>query len=361
MAAPLRTAARTMTRRPWLAAGRALAAAIVSGAVPIAFSGSGEIDILARLASAAVMLTGLATVATLTLADLTSRRDELALRSALGASRTQLIVPEVLICAALAAAGAATALFPLAWIAGARGAVGSPAYAELAAGLVRNGASALIASALVMLTVTGGLLTTLGGIRAALPATPAAIRTRHDAGAGRLGTRLVAAQAALATVLLSSAVAVRELTLPTLLAAGDHAPCADVLAAAHPASGFVAACGAVGLLLAALSAYATTARTAVDTTRETGVRLALGGRPIQVRWAIAGCALRAVTRGIVFGLAIVAAAGTVLWKVSPLVPGPYWTGAIASAAVVLTAGLIASMLAARDAGQLDPPRVMQPE
>jgi ABC-type antimicrobial peptide transport system permease subunit len=333
MAAPLRTTARTMTRRPWLAAGRALTAAIVSAALPLACSGSGDLENPARLASAAVMLIGLATLASLTLADLTSRLNELALRSALGASRTQLIVPEVLICAALAAAGAGMALSPLAWI----------------------------ASALVMLTVTGWLLMTLGGIRAALPLTPSSIRARDDAGARRMRTRLVAAQAALATVLLSSAAAVTDAAPPALLEAGQNAPGAGAVASPPSASGFVVACGAVGLLLAALSAYGMTARTVVDTTREAGVRLALGGRPIQVRWTIARLALHGVTGGAVLGSAIIAAAGAVLWKVSAHAPGPYWTAAIASAAAVLTAGLIASMLAARAAGHLDPPRVMQPE
>jgi hypothetical protein len=212
-----------------------------------------------------------------------------------------------------------------------------------------------------MLTASGWRLVRIGGIRAALPMTPAAIRASDDGGARRLRTRLVAAQAALATVLLSSAVTVREVAPATVLAVLHDGPCDGAVAARHPASEFVAACGAVGLLLTALSAYATTARTAVDNTREAGVRLALGGRPIHVRWTVARFALHAVTGGSVLGSAIIAAAGAVLWKVSSHAPGPYWAAAIGSAAAVLAAGIIAAMLAARAAGRLDPPRIMQPE
>ena len=49
----------------------------------------------------------------------------------------------------------------------------------------------------------------------------------------------------------------------------------------------VAACGALGLMLATIGPYGVTARSVVERRREAGILMALGGGRIDVRWSTA--------------------------------------------------------------------------
>ena len=73
----------------------------------------------------------------------------------------------------------------------------------------------------------------------------------------------------------------------------------------------------IGLLIAVIGIYAVTARSVVERTREVGVRLALGGQPRRVWWALAGRALRAFAAGIVAGAGGALAVAALLAGVFP--------------------------------------------
>ncbi len=115
--------------------------------------------------------------------------------------------------------------------------------------------------------------------------------------------------------------------------------------------------GAFGLLslaLAAVGIYSVISYSVARRTREIGVRMALGARPADVRALFVAQTARPVIAGLVAGLALVAAAGTVLrgflYETSPSDPA-----AIAGAAALLLAGAIAAAwLPARRAARIDP-------
>ena len=86
----------------------------------------------------------------------------------------------------------------------------------------------------------------------------------------------------------------------------------------------VAVCGAIGLLLATIGTYGVTARSVVERTREVGIRLALGGRALDVWWTVAWGSLQAVVAGAIVGVAASIAAGGVLAALLPEVRGAAW-------------------------------------
>jgi putative ABC transport system permease protein len=122
-------------------------------------------------------------------------------------------------------------------------------------------------------------------------------------------------------------------------------------------SGFAA----VALTLAMIGVFGLLAHDVALRTRELGIRLALGGRPRDVRWLVLKNGLQLVAAGLLAGLPIAVAAGrwlaTVLFQVSatdPLTMG----GAVA--AVVLVS-VVACAIPARRATGIDPTLALRAE
>jgi putative ABC transport system permease protein len=129
---------------------------------------------------------------------------------------------------------------------------------------------------------------------------------------------------------------------------------ADSLGAHRFRAMLIAACGGIGLLLATIGTYGVTARSVVERTREVGIRLALGGRPVDVWWTVAWGSLRAVGAGAVGGVILSIAAGAGLAALLPDAGGGIWKAAAGCGAGLVIVGAIAAMVAARGAVAVDP-------
>lgn len=116
----------------------------------------------------------------------------------------------------------------------------------------------------------------------------------------------------------------------------------------------VAICGVIGLLLATIGIYAVTARSVIERRREAGVRLALGGDPRSVRWAIAASSLRATVSGVVIGVILSALASLGLRALLPEFQGATPEISLLTGAVIVTVGGLAAVAATRAAGSVDP-------
>jgi putative ABC transport system permease protein len=116
----------------------------------------------------------------------------------------------------------------------------------------------------------------------------------------------------------------------------------------------ISACGLIGLLLATIGTYGVTARSVVERTREVGVRLALGGRPRTVWWAVAATSIRAILAGAVAGVALSAMARAGLAALLPELQGASLAFSFAAAVVLLAVGALAAVLASRRATSIDP-------
>jgi len=117
----------------------------------------------------------------------------------------------------------------------------------------------------------------------------------------------------------------------------------------------------VALLLAFVGIYGVVACSVAARTGEIGVRLALGGRPVQILWLVVGQTLRTTAIGLAAGLAAaLALTGLIvrlLYGVGPRDPA---TLAV-SAAVIAAAGLLAGLLPARRAMRIDPAIALRPD
>jgi putative ABC transport system permease protein len=89
-------------------------------------------------------------------------------------------------------------------------------------------------------------------------------------------------------------------------------------------------------------------------TREMGIRMALGARPGDVRWAVVRGAMGMVGLGLALGLlgavAVTRTLQSLLYEVSPMDP----VALVAAVAVLGGAGFLASWLQARGGGRVDP-------
>jgi len=117
----------------------------------------------------------------------------------------------------------------------------------------------------------------------------------------------------------------------------------------------------VALLLAFVGIYGVVACSVASRTGEIGVRLALGGSPVQILWLVVGQTLRTTAIGLAAGLAAaLALTGLIvrlLYGVGPRDPA---TLAV-SAAVIAAAGLLAGLLPARRAMRIDPAIALRPD
>ena len=117
----------------------------------------------------------------------------------------------------------------------------------------------------------------------------------------------------------------------------------------------------IGLLIAVIGIYAVTARSVVERTREVGVRLALGGQPRRVWWALAGRALRAFGAGIVAGAAGALAVAALLAGVFPEIASTPRIYAAPGVGLVLAAGIVTALVASRRVARIDPLEALRAE
>jgi predicted permease len=123
----------------------------------------------------------------------------------------------------------------------------------------------------------------------------------------------------------------------------------------------VGACGGLGLLLAIVGVYGVTARSVGERRRETGIRLALGGRPVDVWLRLAWGSVKAIVAGAALGLVVSAAASAGILALLPEIPAAGWAYAVPTAAGLVAAGAAAAMVAARGAVALDPAHALRSE
>jgi putative ABC transport system permease protein len=110
----------------------------------------------------------------------------------------------------------------------------------------------------------------------------------------------------------------------------------------------------LALALAAAGIYGLMAYAVLQRTREIGIRLAVGARPVDVLRLVVGQATRIATIGVGIGvvgaLALTRLMATLLFDVSPFDPLAF----AASAALLLGVATLASYLPARRAASIDP-------
>ena len=117
----------------------------------------------------------------------------------------------------------------------------------------------------------------------------------------------------------------------------------------------------VTLLLAAAGTYGVMAQAVAQRTRELGVRLALGARPLDLFTLVVGRGMAVAAVGVIVGLVGAMVASTVLegmlFEVAPNDPRTLAVSAI----VLLTASLFAAWIPARRAARVDPLVVLRSE
>jgi ABC-type antimicrobial peptide transport system permease subunit len=117
--------------------------------------------------------------------------------------------------------------------------------------------------------------------------------------------------------------------------------------------------GALALLLAAVGLYGVMSYAVAQSTRELGLRMALGAQSTNLLRLVISRGLKLVAGGVLFGavagLALTRLLGNLLYKVSPQDPAVF-----ASAFVVMIAiGVTACLLPAWRASRTDPARVLR--
>jgi ABC-type antimicrobial peptide transport system permease subunit len=137
----------------------------------------------------------------------------------------------------------------------------------------------------------------------------------------------------------------------------------ESVAADRLTTSLVAVCGGMALLLASLGVYGVIAYAVVRRSREIGIRIALGARPLDVIRLIAAEGMSVTGFGVVIGLIAAAAAARALGSLMPLHgvnptdPLTYFLVPTLLAAVAFTA----AVAPARRALRLDPNVVLRQE
>jgi ABC-type antimicrobial peptide transport system permease subunit len=117
----------------------------------------------------------------------------------------------------------------------------------------------------------------------------------------------------------------------------------------------------VTLLLAAAGTYGVMAHAVAQRTRELGVRLALGAKPVDLFTLVVGRGMAVAAAGVIVGLAGAMPTSRVLegmlFEIAPNDPRTLGISAI----VLLTASLLAAWIPARRAAAVDPLIVLRSE
>ncbi|HXP35096.1 MAG TPA: ABC transporter permease, partial [Chthoniobacterales bacterium] len=121
----------------------------------------------------------------------------------------------------------------------------------------------------------------------------------------------------------------------------------------------VAVFGAMALFLAAIGLYAVMSYSVSQTTRELGMRMALGANAADVLRLVVSRGLRLTVAGIAIGaiaaLALTRLIGNLLYKVSPRDPIAFGSALI----ILIAVALVACFLPARRATRIDPVRALR--
>jgi macrolide transport system ATP-binding/permease protein len=125
------------------------------------------------------------------------------------------------------------------------------------------------------------------------------------------------------------------------------------------AATLVAIFGAMALFLAAIGLYAVMSYSVSQSTRELGMRMALGARGLDLLRLVLSRGLKLTLAGIVIGavtaFSLTRLMGNVLYKVSPRDPIAFFS----ALSILIAVALIACFLPARRAARLDPARALR--
>jgi putative ABC transport system permease protein len=121
----------------------------------------------------------------------------------------------------------------------------------------------------------------------------------------------------------------------------------------------IAVFGAMALFLAAIGLYAVMSYSVSQTTRELGMRMALGARGVDLLRLVISRGLKLTFAGIMIGaaaaLTLTRLMGNLLYQVSPRDPIAFGLALI----VMITVAFIACFLPARRATRIDPVRALR--
>jgi ABC-type antimicrobial peptide transport system permease subunit len=151
-----------------------------------------------------------------------------------------------------------------------------------------------------------------------------------------------------------------DVTLPVIAAKTMAQDLEDSLRVSKTVAAFLAALGALGLVLAGIGLYAVVAFAVSRRSREIGIRLALGARSQQVVWSVAHGVAGLVGAGTAIGLTLTLLATLALRVVyappgvSLYRPGVDPVALLAIAAVMALVGMAAAFVPARRAALTDP-------
>ncbi len=149
----------------------------------------------------------------------------------------------------------------------------------------------------------------------------------------------------------SSAMVYRPMTLDAYMG--------EVLATERLATALVSSCGGMALVLAVVGVYGVMAYAVVRRSREIGVRLALGARPVQIMKLVFSEGVRLTALGGIIGLVVAAAIPQLLGTFLHGITGP---DGLSYAAAPLMLGLVAAIAAVapvRRALSVDPMIVLR--
>jgi putative ABC transport system permease protein len=121
----------------------------------------------------------------------------------------------------------------------------------------------------------------------------------------------------------------------------------------------VGICSVFGILLAIVGIYGVTSRTVSERTREVGIRIALGGHPLNVWRGLVTASLRAVLAGAGAGAILSFAVDMAIVRLLPELGSSDWTFRVGAAMVLVGAGTTATVIAARQAAAIEPVQALK--